>query len=209
VAAPRRRLSLLRLAALPEGRAERRAGGGVENGFYVLGLRAQACRLKKTVLGQRRRAGVSGVRRPPTGRKRGSSATPSGSGVHSGLVCGSPYDAGIPAAGQPSEPNREGRRRRSSPRTSSSGSRWRGVACGKKKTRKAGEGSLRLPTFDVPLPRGPPVQGVVPRVGHRERPGYREPTFIAASKELDDPRVGERGPHPGQQGRTPASCWVR
>jgi hypothetical protein len=42
VAAPRRRLPLLRLAALPEARAERRAGGGVENGFYVLGLRAEA-----------------------------------------------------------------------------------------------------------------------------------------------------------------------
>jgi hypothetical protein len=43
VAAPRRRLSLLRLAALPEARAERQAGGGVENGFYVLSLRAEAC----------------------------------------------------------------------------------------------------------------------------------------------------------------------
>jgi hypothetical protein len=42
VAAPRRRLPLLRLAALPAARAERRAGGGVENGFYVRGLRAEA-----------------------------------------------------------------------------------------------------------------------------------------------------------------------
>jgi hypothetical protein len=42
VAAPRRRLSLVRVAALPEARAERRAEGGVENGVHVLGLRAQA-----------------------------------------------------------------------------------------------------------------------------------------------------------------------
>jgi hypothetical protein len=42
VASPRRRLSLVRVAALPEARAERRAGGRVENGFYVLGLRAEA-----------------------------------------------------------------------------------------------------------------------------------------------------------------------
>jgi hypothetical protein len=78
VAAPRRRLSFVWVAALPGARAERRAGGGVENGFYVLGLRAQACRLKKTVLGQKRRAGVSGVRRPPTGRKRGVICDPVG-----------------------------------------------------------------------------------------------------------------------------------
>jgi hypothetical protein len=42
VAAPRRRLPLLRLAALREVRAERRAGSGVENGVYVRGLRPEA-----------------------------------------------------------------------------------------------------------------------------------------------------------------------
>jgi hypothetical protein len=42
VAAPRRRLPLLRLAALPAARAERRASGGVENGFYVRRLPAEA-----------------------------------------------------------------------------------------------------------------------------------------------------------------------
>jgi hypothetical protein len=41
VAAPRRRLPLLRVAALPEARAERQARGGVENGFYVRGLRPE------------------------------------------------------------------------------------------------------------------------------------------------------------------------
>src|SRR5512132_1411427 len=49
---------------LPEARAEQRAGGGVENGFYVLGLRAQACRLKKTVLGKEKES--RGVWRAPT-----------------------------------------------------------------------------------------------------------------------------------------------
>ena len=39
MAAPRRRLPVLRLALLPDAQAERRAGGGVENGLYVRGLR--------------------------------------------------------------------------------------------------------------------------------------------------------------------------
>jgi hypothetical protein len=42
VAAPRRRLPLMRLAALPDAHAERRANGGVENGLYVFGLRPVA-----------------------------------------------------------------------------------------------------------------------------------------------------------------------
>jgi hypothetical protein len=40
--APRTRLPLMRVALLPEARAERRAGNTVENGFYVYGLRTEA-----------------------------------------------------------------------------------------------------------------------------------------------------------------------
>ena len=92
VAAPRTRLSRMRLAALPEARAERRAGGAVENSLFVFGLRP---------------------------------------------------DARLEAE--------------------------------EKKTRKPGDGLPSRQRFEAIPPRGPPVQGVVSRVGHRERPGYREP----------------------------------
>jgi hypothetical protein len=59
VAAPRRRLPLVRVAALPEARAERRAGGGVENGSYVRGLRPEALK-RQNGLERRKKARKAG-----------------------------------------------------------------------------------------------------------------------------------------------------
>jgi hypothetical protein len=64
VAAPRRRLPLLRLAALPEARAERRADGGVENGFYVRGMPAETCLATRRKADKKARKSGEGSSRP-------------------------------------------------------------------------------------------------------------------------------------------------